>query len=97
MELAMWSPGHLFIQYSLYHLCGGEGEGWGLLPKACPWGLNVSQTEQVYISEITVCWLIILVCILVPLKSHEKISEAKFSHFTPTKEFHWSTTFCFQE
>ena len=56
---------HLFIQYSLVpSVCGGEGERWGLLSKACPWGLNVSQTEQVYISEITVCWLIIFMCIL---------------------------------
>ena len=36
--------------------------------KACPWGLDVGQTEQVYISGIAVSWLIIFMCILRPLK-----------------------------
>ena len=36
----------------------------GVASKVCPWGLNVGQTEQVYISGIAVSWLIIFMCIL---------------------------------
>lgn len=46
----------------------GGGGGMGVASKACPWGLDVGQTEQVYISGIAVSWLIIFMCILRPLK-----------------------------
>lgn len=32
----------------------GGGGGMGVASKACPWGLDVGQTEQVYISGIAV-------------------------------------------